>query len=136
VENHFIETIHQGIEWVVLGIELLAVAVIVVAVFIVAVTRRTVRYLFQSDKQSLYEASKHQLSKALLLGLELMVAADVVRTVALEPTLTNVAVLGLLVVVRTLLSWSLLVEMEGHWPWRAKSQAADSGPGNPPTEGK
>ena len=45
-------------------------------------------------------------------------AADVIRTVALAPTLANVAVLGLLVLVRTMLSWSLSVEMEGHWPWQ------------------
>jgi uncharacterized membrane protein len=41
-----------------------------------------------------------------------------VRTVALEPTLLNVAVLGLLVLVRTFLSWTLAVELEGHWPWQ------------------
>jgi len=66
-----------------------------------------------------YENYKHQLGKTLLLGLEFLVAADVVRTVALEPTLTNVAVLGLLVVIRTFLSWSLTVEIEGRWPWQA-----------------
>ena len=69
----------------------------------------------------------HQLGKTLLLGLELLVAGDVVRTVALEPTLNNVAVLGLLVVIRTFLSWSLAVEIEGTGPvdpsinfWRAR----------------
>ena len=59
------------------------------------------------DNRAHYESYKHQLGKTLLLGLEFLVAADVVRTVALEPTLTNVAVLGLLVVIRTFLSWSL-----------------------------
>jgi hypothetical protein len=49
---------------------------------------------------------------------EFLVAADVVRTVALEPTLDNVAVLGLLVLVRTFLSWTLTVEIEGRWPWQ------------------
>jgi hypothetical protein len=48
------------------------------------------------------------------------VAGDVVRTVALEPTLVNVAVLGLLVLIRTFLSWSLAVEIEGRWPWQAR----------------
>jgi uncharacterized membrane protein len=47
------------------------------------------------------------------------VAADIVRTVALEATLMNVAILGALVLVRTFLSWSLVVETEGHWPWQA-----------------
>jgi uncharacterized membrane protein len=59
-----------------------------------------------------------RLGKALLLGLELLVAADIIRTVALAPTLPNVLILGVLVVVRTFLSWSLVVEMEGHWPWK------------------
>lgn len=54
----------------------------------------------------------------LLLGLELLVAADVIRTVALDQTLERVAGLGLLVLVRTFLSWALVVEMEGRWPWQ------------------
>jgi uncharacterized membrane protein len=61
----------------------------------------------------------------LLLGLELLVAADVVRTVALEPTLNNVAILGLLVVVRTFLSWSMSVEVEGRWPWQRRTDAGE-----------
>jgi len=54
----------------------------------------------------------------LLLGLELLVAADVIRTVALDLTFDRVAGLGLLVLVRTFLSWALVVEMEGRWPWQ------------------
>jgi uncharacterized membrane protein len=61
------------------------------------------------------------------MGLTLLVAADVIRTVALELTLMNVAVLGLLVVVRTLLSWTLALEMEGHWPWQTKNHSITSG---------
>jgi uncharacterized membrane protein len=118
------ETIQHVIEWASLGIELLAVAIIVVAVVLIAVRRDTVRYLFHRDNEGAYESYKHQLAKALLLALELLVAADVVRTVALEPTLYNVEVLGLLVVVRTFLSWSMLVEMEGRWPWQAKTGAS------------
>lgn len=55
---------------------------------------------------------------ALLLGLEVLVAADLIRTVAVAPTLDNVAVLGLIVVIRTFLSFSLQVEIEGVMPWR------------------
>ena len=116
------EAIHYLIELAALGIEILAVAVIVAAVVIMAVTHGTVRYLFKLGNQGAYESYQHQLGKALLLGLELLVAADVVRTVALEATLQNVAVLGLLVVVRTFLSWSMLVEMDGRWPWQPKTE--------------
>lgn len=55
-------------------------------------------------------------------------AGDVVRTVALEPTLNNVAVLGLLVLIRTFLSWSLFVEIEGRWPWQAKAVTSAAEP--------
>jgi Protein of unknown function (DUF1622) len=59
-------------------------------------------------------------------------AADVVRTVVLERTLQNVMILGLLVVIRTFLSWSLVVEIEGHWPWRGiKSDGGRSVEGKP-----
>jgi uncharacterized membrane protein len=101
--------------------ELLAVAVIVVAVLVLAVKRGTVRYIFQVHAPGEYESYKHQLGIALLLGLELLVAADVVRTVALEPSWNNVAVLGLLVLIRTFLSWSLTVEIQGRWPWHTRS---------------
>lgn len=56
------------------------------------------------------------------LGLEVLVAADIVHTVALKATLESVFVLGLLVLVRTFLSWALVVEMEGRWPWRSPQQ--------------
>ena len=61
------------------------------------------------------------MGKPLLLGLDLLLAGDVIKTVALEPTLPNVAALGLLVLVRTFLSWSLTVEMEGRLPWQART---------------
>ena len=122
--GHIIETIRQVIEWAALGIEVLAVAVIVAAVLAIAVKRGTVRYLFQIEKPGALRSYKHQLGKALLLGLELLVAADVVRTVSLEPTLNSVAVLGMLVVIRTFLSWSMVVEIEGRWPWQAKNETA------------
>lgn len=110
------------IEWAALIIEVLGAVVIVAGVIRVAITKGTVRYLFQLDKPGAYESYKHQLGKALLLGLELLVAGDVVRTVALEPTLDHVAVLGLLVLIRTFLGWSLAVEIEGCWPWQARTQ--------------
>jgi uncharacterized membrane protein len=62
------------------------------------------------------------MGRSLLLGLEFLVAGDVVRTVALDPTLNNVAVLGLLVLIRTFLGWSLAVEIEGHWPWQTRTE--------------
>jgi uncharacterized membrane protein len=113
--------VREIIEWAALAIEILGATVIVAGVIRVVITRGTVRYLFQLDKPGAFESYKHQLGRSLLLGLEFLVAGDVVRTVALEPTLVNVAVLGLLVLIRTFLSWSLAVEIEGRWPWQARS---------------
>ena len=110
------------VEWAALGIEILGASVIVAGVMRVAVMRGTVRYLFQLDKPGAYESYKHQMGRSLLLGLEFLVAGDVVRTVALEPTLNNVAVLGLLVLIRTFLGWSLTVEIEGRWPWQTRPE--------------
>ncbi len=61
---------------------------------------------------------QRRLGRALLLGLEFLVAADVIRSVAVAPTLEGVAVLALLVVVRTFLNWTLELEIEGRWPWQ------------------
>ena len=72
-----------------------------------------------------YEVIRSTFGRSVLLGLEILVAADLIRTIAVEPTLDNLYVLGLLVVIRTFLSWSLDVELEGRWPWqRAKSESA------------
>jgi uncharacterized membrane protein len=107
--------IRQAIEFSATGIELLAVAIIVVAI-----AHGTARYLWHVQQRTAdaFQQYKVQLGKALLLGLEFLVAADIVRTVVLEPTLQNVLILGLLVVIRTFLSWSIVVEIEGRWPWR------------------
>jgi uncharacterized membrane protein len=120
--SELVSGIRMVIEWAALVIEILGATVIVAGVLKVAVTRGTIRYLFQLGKPGAYESYKHQLGKTLLLGLEFLVAGDVVRTVALEPTLNNVGVLGLLVLIRTFLSWSLTVEIEGRWPWQAPPQ--------------
>jgi uncharacterized membrane protein len=115
-----VAAIRTVIEWSALIIEILGASIIIAGVLRVAITRGTVRYLFQLDRPGAYERYKHQMGRSLLLGLEFLVAGDVVRTVALEPTLNNVEVLGLLVLIRTFLGWSLAVEIEGRWPWQGR----------------
>ncbi len=98
------------------SIEIVAVAVIAVAVVAAFVIgARSVR---AEGVAEAVERVKQVVGRGLLLGLDLLIAADVIRTVTLEPTLENVASLGLLVVVRTFLAWSLMVELEGRWPWQ------------------
>ncbi|SDM64889.1 DUF1622 domain-containing protein [Actinacidiphila guanduensis] len=77
-----------------------------------------------------YRALRETFGGALLLGLEILVAADLIRTVAVAPTLKNVAVLGLIVLIRTFLSFSLQIEIEGALPWRRASRDGRAGTGH------
>jgi uncharacterized membrane protein len=70
-----------------------------------------------------YRAYRRSLGRSILLGLEFLVAGDIIRTVVVEPTLDNVAVLGVIVLIRTFLAFSLELEIEGRWPW-SRRQAA------------
>lgn len=71
-----------------------------------------------AGKRDLVSAFRKTLGRSILTGLELLVAADIIRTVAVEPTMESVLVLGLIVIIRTFLSFSLEVEIDGKWPWQ------------------
>ena len=116
------QRILEWIEYAALVIEILAVVIIVAAIFL-AMGQYVVRAVIRPEHEELYQQLKVRLGRALLLGLEILVAADIVRTVALEATLQSVAVLGLLVLIRTFLSWALVVEIEGRWPWQGAGEA-------------
>jgi len=75
-----------------------------------------------------YLAVRQAFGGALLLALEILVAADLIRTTAVQPTLTDVAVLGLIVLIRTFLSFSLDIEISGRLPWRRSSNDAPGPP--------
>ena len=66
-----------------------------------------------------YEIYRRHVGHSLLLGLEILVAADILRTVALELSLRSLATLGILILIRTFLAWSLEVEVDGRWPWQS-----------------
>ena len=120
--------IRELMELASLGVEILAV---VIMVFFIIVG--TTRWVVQSTKKLgdgsvknvrvAYEAYRLVLGKAMLIGLELLVAADIIRTVALDLTMLNIELLGALVVVRTFLGWSIVVELEGRWPWQEKKES-------------
>ncbi|HTZ45002.1 MAG TPA: DUF1622 domain-containing protein [Jatrophihabitans sp.] len=106
-----------AMEHVAQGFELLGVSVLVVgaawsAVLTVVVWRRT------ADGRRAYRTLRESFGGVLLLGLEVLVAADLIRTTAVPPTLTGVAALGLIVLIRTFLSFSLEVEISGRLPWQ------------------
>jgi uncharacterized membrane protein len=99
-------------------VDLAGVAAIVVGCLFVALV--AVGRLIHRES-GVYLQFRQQLGRAILLGLELLVAADIIRTVAVTPTLESVAVLGVIVLVRTFLSFSLEVELTGTWPWQRGS---------------
>ena len=92
-----------------------------VAVIVIGVVWGLIRFPLDLVKQGTdyaYKMVRNQITRTLLLGLEVLVAADIIRTVAVSPTLLSVAVLAAIVAIRTFLSWSLILEMEGRWPWQ------------------
>ena len=100
--------------------EVLGVAVIVGG-FVVALVRAIIVTRRDGYRRG-YEEMRATFGRSVLLGLEILVAADIIRTVAVEPTIDNLLVLGLLVLIRTFLSWSLEVEIDGRWPWKRAAE--------------
>ncbi|MBK9561400.1 MAG: DUF1622 domain-containing protein [Candidatus Microthrix sp.] len=111
----------EGMSKVAQAFELVGVGILIVGAVLVAWT--TVVALIR--KQPAYEQSRIRLGRTLLLSLEVLVAADVIKTVAVESTVESVVTLGVLVVVRTVLSLSLDAEVDGIAPWRKKKFEAE-----------
>ncbi|MFU8839414.1 MAG: DUF1622 domain-containing protein [Nitriliruptoraceae bacterium] len=105
------------VERVVVGVEVVAVAILAFGVAFVLV-RGGIRLGNRRPWQEVYAGMRVGMGRALLLGLEVLIAADIIATVVLELTITNVAALGLLVLIRTFLTWSIQLETTGHWPWQ------------------
>jgi uncharacterized membrane protein len=112
------------------GFEILGVAVLALGLVasLVASTRALART--RSFEEG-YRVVRRSFGRTVLFALELLVAADLIRTVAIQPTLENVAVLGLIIVIRTFLSFSLEVEIDGTWPWR-RGPRVPADPGGEP----
>jgi uncharacterized membrane protein len=72
-----------------------------------------------------YRTFRRQLGRSIILGLEFLIAGDIIRTVVVADTLENVAVLGLIILIRTFLSVTLHLEVEGRWPWQAEKHSAE-----------
>lgn len=105
------ETVGQAVDGA--GIVIILIGIILV----------TIRFLTSNRK---YHEYRQGIGKALLLGLEFLVAGDIIRTVAVRPTLESVTVLAVIVVIRTFLSWSLEVELRGRWPWQRHEEKEEA----------
>lgn len=109
-------------EYAVHGFEIAGIAAIVIGTVVA-----TVAFLRSGRvTNDTYRTYRQRLGQAILLGLELLVAADIINTVGVDPTLVTVAVLAVVVLIRTFLSFSLEVEIEGRWPWQRNPPSARS----------
>lgn len=97
------------------AVDTAGVSIMVIGAF-VAIARFLNRR--HGDALGAYRVCRHDLGRAILLGLEFLVAGDIIRTVVVHPTLDNVIVLGLIVLIRTFLSLTLQLEVDGRWPWQ------------------
>ena len=110
------------IELITIAVELVGIAVIIGGAIVSAAL--FARAVFRGPPGQAYRRLRSNLGRSILLGLELLVAADIINTVAIDPSLDSLAVLAGIVLVRTFLSFSLEVEIEGRWPWQRGSEEA------------
>jgi uncharacterized membrane protein len=110
-------TFQEIMEGVGKAVDAAGVAAIVIGA-IIATLIAGAALLRRRTEGGVYHRYRRQLGRSILLGLELLVAADIIRTVAVTPTFESVGVLALIVVIRTFLSWSLELEISGRWPWQ------------------
>lgn len=112
-------SLHDAVDAVGLAVDGAGVAVIVLGIGVAAV-----RFVWGLAANSVFDASYRQLrqsiGRGILLGLELLVAGDIIRTVAITPTFTSIGVVAMIVAIRTFLSFSLEVELTGRWPWQPR----------------
>jgi uncharacterized membrane protein len=111
------------IHWTTAALELAGIFVMALGTLLASLVAlaRAVRGMAGSH---LYEWYRQTLARAILLGLEFLVAADIINTVAVDPSFRSVGVLGLIVLVRTFLSFTLELEITGRWPWQALPDSA------------
>jgi uncharacterized membrane protein len=119
-----VETVGKAIDGV--GVAVIALGALISAVW--AVTR------LRTGTVDVYRTFRERLGRTILLGLEFLVAADIIRTVAVTPDAGSVAVLGGIVLIRTFLSFSLQLEVTGYWPWQAaRARQQPTPPQTPPS---
>ena len=110
----------EWMEHVVHGFEIVGIAVLAVGSIIGIV--RGAAVLRQGDEHAAYRRVRHDIGQSILLGLEILIIADIVLTITIDPTLESALALALIVLVRTFLSFSLEIELEGVVPWRRRTE--------------
>src|SRR4051794_30029894 len=113
-------TYEESIEHIVQVVEATGVLVMVVA-GLIALCAAVPAALDATTRPHAYQDLRRSLGRVILLGLEILIIGDIVRTVVVEPTMESVVVLGLIVLIRIVLSFALEVEIDGHWPWNGRA---------------
>jgi uncharacterized membrane protein len=108
----------QTMDAIARGVEIIGIVTLVLGLAAALVRAGLILTSGQGGVEEAYRIVRTVFGRSILLGLEFLVAADIIRTVAVQPSLQNVAVLGLIVLIRTFLSFSLEVEIDGRWPWQ------------------
>jgi uncharacterized membrane protein len=108
----------QTMDAIARGVEIIGIVTLVLGLAAALVRAGLVLTSGQGGVEEAYRIVRTVFGRSILLGLEFLVAADIIRTVAVQPSVQNVAVLGLIVLIRTFLSFSLEVEIDGRWPWQ------------------
>ncbi len=125
-------TYDQFVSDVVKGVEALGAAIMVIGGFLAlgdyALSMVGLRTVHES-----YKTLRRRLGQAILLGLEVLIVGDIVRTIIVDSTLKSVGVLGMIVIIRIVLSFSLEVEIDGTWPWNLWRLRAQNGNTAPPS---
>jgi uncharacterized membrane protein len=106
--------ISRAVDWMATGVEVAGIAIIVLGAMLA-----TAVFLHRWRRGGVFSA-------AYRLGLEFLVAADIIGTVAVDPTFRSLGVLGLIVLIRTFLSFALEVEIQGRWPWQGRERSEEA----------
>jgi uncharacterized membrane protein len=113
----------NAMETIVRGFEIAGVAVL--AIGSLWALARGAQGVLRGERRSVYERARQDVGRSILLGLEILIIADIVQTITIDPTLESAATLGIIVLVRTFLSFSLEIELEGVVPWRRSRTTTD-----------
>jgi len=119
-----IEQILEFLDHAGVAISLFAVAVIICS-FIIATWRYAKQFQIDDRSQN-FGRFKKELGSGLLLGLEILVLADVIETMTAPPTFQSLSILASIVVIRTAVSWTLTLEIEGRWPWQSPDKGEEN----------
>jgi uncharacterized membrane protein len=115
------DTILPYVEVVILGLEAAGVIVIVAGIAMASI--RYLAHFIGLSPQITYLEYRHRIGRAIIVGLEFMIAADIIKTITIDNSVASAAVLGLIILIRTFLTVALHVEVEGRWPWQHREGA-------------